>query len=91
MNCQDCQEDKAVRSSRLRSGEKLRSYQVLGATEIGSMWEWEQGICSNQSRCWGPNPRYWTVLKSETDEFVFRHHIGDLDEPRRRSLVDELR
>ena len=88
MQCLSCKEDHERRNYPMRK--KLRSYRVEGVTD-NNLWEWFEGVCDNQSRCWGPKIRYWTVLKSASEEWVFQTHTSDANEPNRLSLLDELR
>ena len=70
----------------------LRSYRVLGITKPDQFWDWPVGAaCTNKQGCWGPNIRKWTVLKSSSEEWVFRTSISSVNEPNRSSLIDEIR
>ena len=88
MQCENCKEDHEKRNYTMRK--KLRSYRVKGETD-DNLWEWLEGVCDNQVRCWGSNLRYWTVLKSKSEEWVFQSHTADPNEPNRLSFLDELR
>ena len=76
--------------STLKIGQ-LRSYRVKGITKPSPVWEWSTGTCENPLRCWGENIRKWTVLKSNTEDWVFRTTMSDPLQPNRSSLIDELR
>lgn len=91
IKCKYCQEDQAARQRNYRLNRKLRSYRVIGVTKPGSMWEWQEGVCQNPDRCWGNKTRFWTVLKSSGDQWVFRTEISELNDPLRSSNIDELR
>ena len=86
MKCQYCLEDERLRNFRI-----IRSYRVKGCTEPGSTWEWWEGHCQNPNACWGPQPRFWTVLKTNTQQWVFRTEIAEVADPKILSNIDELR
>ena len=76
--------------STLKIGQ-LRSYRVKGITKPSPVWEWSTWTCENPLRCWWENIRKWTVLKSNTEDWVFRTTMSDPLQPNRSSLIDELR
>ena len=49
------------------------------------------GICENPDRCWGIADRYWTVLKSSSNQWIFRTYKTSVSDPNVRLLLDELK
>lgn len=88
MKCQYCVQDRKIRQTSPRA--QLPSYRVKGVTN-DSCWEWFSGVCNNPTRCWGLQIRRWTVLKASGDQWVFRSEVSEPNEPRRSSLIDEIR
>ena len=70
---------------------KLRSYRVIGVTKPEAFWDWQTGFCTNPNRCWGPKVRKWTVLKSSSEDWIFRSHVSDPSQPHSNNLVDEIK
>ena len=71
----------------------MLTYRVVGTTKPRAVWEWYEGVCGNQERCWGPSIsiRHWTVFKAGATEWVFRTTISNEEETNRRSIIDEFR
>ena len=61
--CDDCFEDYFRRKKNRDGVIKESSYQVTGFTHPNDLWEWEFGVCRNQTRCWGQYDRIFDVKR----------------------------
>ena len=86
LKCSFCSQNEKLRDQRI-----IRSYRVRNYTKPDSYWPWWDGVCLNPNGCWGSKNRYWTVLRTNTGQWVFRTQVSDLDNPRQLSNIDELR
>ena len=86
LNCSFCTEYDKTRHPRV-----TQLYRVKGYTKPDSTWPWYDGICENSESCWGTKERFWTVLRTQSGQWVFRTQVGEIGNPNQLSNTDELR
>ena len=86
LRCSFCSQKEKLRDQRI-----IKLYRVKNHTKQDSYWPWWDGTCENPNGCWGSQNRYWTVLRTNTGQWVFRTQVSELNTPTELSNIDELR